>query len=137
MRAYSNIAELEQFQFIAKGPFIVIGYTSMGVGLMVKWIRGKWRYTLTTDGLMALIQIDNTGGLDPEEVLYPYDCPKPIISREFGIDENMQLELLKITGFNKAALKKRGFEDCQFNPWSGDFEVPDEEGYEFNDKSDG
>ena len=42
---------------------------------MVKWIRGKWRYTLTTDGLTAVIQIDDTGGLDLEEVLYPADYP--------------------------------------------------------------
>ena len=76
---------------------------------MIKWIRGKWRYTLTTDGLTALIQIDDTGGLDPEEVLYPDDYPRPLLSREFGDDEDMKIELLKITGLSKATLKKQGF----------------------------
>ncbi len=87
---------------------------------MVKWIRGKWRYTLTTDGLTAVIQIDDTGGLDPEEVLYPADYPRPLLSREFGDDGDMKIELLKITGLARAALKKHGFEECQFNPWSVD-----------------
>ena len=85
---------------------------------MVKWIRGKWRYTLITDGLTAVIHIDDTGGLDPEEVLYPADYPRPRLSREFGDDGDMKIELLKITGLARAALKKRGFEEYQFNPWS-------------------
>ena len=85
---------------------------------MIKWIRGKWRYTLTTDGLTALIQIDDTGGLDPEEVLYPDDYPRPLLSREFGDDEDMKIELLKITGLSKATLKKQGFAESQVNPWS-------------------
>ena len=87
---------------------------------MVKWIRGKWRYTLTTDGLTAVIQIDDTGGLDPEEVLYPYDYPRPRLSREFGDDEDMKIELLKIIGLTKTALKKQGFEEYQFNRWFED-----------------
>ena len=87
---------------------------------MVKWIRGKWRYTLSTDGLTAVIQIDDTGGLDPEEVLYPADYPRPLLSREFGDDGDMKIELLKITGLARAALIKHGFEECQFNPWSVD-----------------
>ena len=87
---------------------------------MVKWIRGKWRYTLTTNGLTAVIQIDDTGGLDPEEVLYPADYPRPLLSREFGDDEDMKIELLKIIGLTKTALKKQGFEECQFNRWFED-----------------
>ena len=90
---------------------------------MVKWIRGKWRYTLTTDGLTAVIQIDDTGGLDPEEVLYPYDYPRPLLSREFGDDEDMKIELLKITGYAKATLKKRGFKEYRIFFGQEDWEL--------------
>ena len=85
---------------------------------MIKLIKGKWRYTFTTDGLTALIQVDDTGGLDPEEVLYPDDYPRPLLSREFSDNEDMKIELLKITGLSVATLKKRGFEESQVNPWS-------------------
>jgi hypothetical protein len=39
---------------------------------------------------MALIQIDDTGVIDPE-VLCLADYPKPLLSRKFGDDEDMKL----------------------------------------------
>jgi len=82
---------------------------------MVEWIRGNWRYTLRTDGLMAEIQVDHIDGVENEVTSYPKSYFTIIIlSREFNEEENMDLELLKITGLAKAALKKRGFNEFQF-----------------------
>ena len=83
---------------------------------MVEWIRGNWRYTLRTDGAMAEIEVDHTAGFDPEVMPYPNGCfTITILSRKFNKDENMDLELLKITGLAKAALTKRGFKEFQFH----------------------
>ena len=90
---------------------------------MVEWIRGKWHYTLRTDGLMAEIQVDHIDGVENEVTSYPNSYFTIIIlSREFNKDENMDLELLKITGLAKAALKKRGFNEFQFHFESVDLE---------------
>ena len=90
---------------------------------MVKWIRGKWRFTLRTDGLMSEIQVDHIDGVENEVTSYPNSYFTIIISsREFNKDENMDLELLKITGLAKAALKKRGFNELQFHFESVDSE---------------
>jgi hypothetical protein len=83
---------------------------------MVEWIRGNWRYTLRTDGLMAEIQLEHIDGVENEVTSYPNGHFTIIIlSREFNKDENMDLELLKITGLAKAALKKRGFNELEFH----------------------
>ena len=90
---------------------------------MVEWIRGNWRYTLRTDGLMAEIQVDHIDGVENEVTSYPNSYFTIIIlSREFNKDDNMDLELLKITGLAKAALKKRGFNELQFHFESVDSE---------------
>ena len=41
---------------------------------MVEWIRGNWRYTLRTDGLMAEIQVDHIVGFEHEVMPYPNGC---------------------------------------------------------------
>ncbi|MDC0564310.1 hypothetical protein OAP51_05895 [Alphaproteobacteria bacterium] len=90
---------------------------------MIEWIRGNWRYTLRTDGLMAEIQLDHIDGAENEVTSYPNSHFTIIIlSREFNKDENMDLELLKITGLAKAALRKRGFKELQFHFESVDSE---------------
>lgn len=37
-----------------------------GLFFMVEWIRGQFRYSLTTEDLKAEIQVEHTRGLDPE-----------------------------------------------------------------------
>ena len=82
-------------------------------GTRAEWIRGQWHYRLTTEvDHVAVIQVEHTGRLDPEAPLYPDDyLPWTVLRREFSADENMDLELLKITGLSKATLKKRGFSE--------------------------
>ena len=49
---------------------------------MVEWIRGQWRYSLTTEDLKAGIQGEHTGGFDPEVMPYPHDyIPSTILVR--------------------------------------------------------
>jgi len=72
---------------------------------------------------MAEIQVDHIVGFEHEVMPYPNGYFTIIIlSREFNKDENMDLELLKITGLAKAALKKRGFNEFQFHFESVDSE---------------
>ena len=91
---------------------------------MVEWIRGHWRYSLTTEALKAEIQVEHTGDLDPEVMPYPEDyLPWTILVREFGSTVNMELELLKITGYAKATLKKRGFKEYRIFYGQEDWEL--------------
>ena len=91
---------------------------------MVEWIRGQWRYSLTTEDLKAEIQVEHTGGFDPEVMRYPEDyLPWTILVREFGSTENMELELLKITGYARATLKKRGFKEYRMFFGQEDWEL--------------
>jgi hypothetical protein len=93
---------------------------------MSAWIRGQWRYSLTTEDLRAEIQVEHTGGFDPEVMPYPSDyLPWTILVREFNATENMELELLKITGYAKAALKKRGFKEYRLFYGQEEWELVD------------
>ena len=54
----------------------------IGLFFKVEWIRGQWRYSLTTEDLKAEIQVEYTGGFDPEVMPYPQDyIPSTILVR--------------------------------------------------------
>mgnify|MGYP005641075441 CR=1 FL=1 len=99
---------------------------------MVEWIRGQWRYSLTTESLKAEIQVEHTGDFDPEVMPYPNDyLPFTVLVREFTATENMELELLKVTGYAKATLKKRGFKEYRLFFGQEDWElVPEKKAQE-------
>ena len=91
---------------------------------MVEWIRGQWRYSLTTENLKAEIQVEHTGGFDPMVERFDADhLPWTILVREFTATENMELELLKVTGYAKATLKKRGFKEYRLFFGQEDWEL--------------
>ena len=94
-------------------------------GARAEWIRGQWHYRLTTEvGNVAEIKVEHTGHLDPEVMPYPHDyLPCTILVREFGSTETMELELLKITGYAKATLKKRGFKEYRIFFGQEDWEL--------------
>ena len=72
---------------------------------------------------MAEIQVEHIDGVENKVTSYPNACFTIIIlSWEFNKDENTDLELLKITGLAKVALKKRGFNELQFHFESVDSE---------------
>ena len=93
---------------------------------MAEWVRGLWRYSLTTDGLIAETQVEHLSEkrIDPGILPYPNDhFPWTVLGKEYASRDNMKLELLKITGFAKPTLKKWGFNEYRVYYGQEDWEL--------------
>ena len=95
---------------------------------MAEWVRGLWHYSLTTDGLIAEIQVEHLGDkrIDPDIIPYPNDhFPWTVLRKEYAPKDHMTLELLQVTGFTKSTLKKRGFKEYRIYYGQEDWELVD------------